>query len=233
VAHQAEAAAGQGAAVMAELEKAMARIQGSAEKSAGIIRAINDIAFQTNLLALNAAVEAARAGEAGRAFAVVAEEVRSLALRSKQAAAETTSIIQGSVREAEAGAATSRQAAAKLAEVVRAIGDLTVTVNEIAGGAQEQAGALDQVNRSVTHVGEVTERNTANSQESSTAAATLSREAEALAAMVSTFTLARDQEPSRDGAATRGAPSTSGSPRPVRSLAGRAASPATPPSRRG
>jgi len=233
VAQQAESAAGEGAAVMADLTQAMARIQGSAEKSAGIIRAINDIAFQTNLLSLNAAIEAARAGDAGRAFAVVAEEVRSLALRSKQAAAETTEIIQGSVREAEAGAATSRQAAAKLSAVVQAIGELTATVGEIAAGAQEQAVALVKVNHSVADVSEVTQRNTINSEESSTASATLSREAEALATMVASFSLDREHAPAgdRDEGATPEAPARSAGPRTTASPP--AAAWARLPSRRG
>ena len=86
-----------------KVNQSMNNISEYAHETQKIIKIIDEIAFQTNLLALNAAVEAARAGEAGAGFAVVAEEVRNLALRSAEAARNTGDIIQSSVNEVEIG----------------------------------------------------------------------------------------------------------------------------------
>jgi methyl-accepting chemotaxis protein len=170
---------------------AMTKIKSSAEGTSQIIRDINEIAFQTNLLALNAAVEAARAGEAGRAFAVVAEEVRSLALRSKEAAMKTEELIKESVRQAGEGEVTSQKMAGKLTEILEGIEKVSGIVNEISASAKEQSAGVDRINRAVADMNKVTQQNAANSEESSAAAVELSSQAEEVAAMVSSFRLAR------------------------------------------
>jgi len=186
---QTHTAATQGAASVDQMQGAMVKIRASAEGTSQIIRDINDIAFQTNLLALNAAVEAARAGEAGRGFAVVAEEVRSLALRSKEAASKTEALIRESVQQAGHGEETSRQVAARLAEIVTSVGKVNGVMGEIAGAARSQAGSLDQVHRAVSEMDKVTQQNAASAEESSSAASELNGQAEELAAMVASFKL--------------------------------------------
>jgi methyl-accepting chemotaxis protein len=185
-------AATDGAAVMEQMQGAMAKIRASAEGTSQIIRDINDIAFQTNLLALNAAVEAARAGEAGRGFAVVAEEVRSLALRAKEAAMKTEGLIQESVRQAGEGEVTARQVAGKLGEIVEGIGKVGAVVSEISEAARAQASGIDGVTAAVSEMDKVTQQNAASAEQSSSAASELSAQAEELAAMLGAFQLARD-----------------------------------------
>ena len=88
---------------MQDLTKSMQDITSASEETSKIIKTIDEIAFQTNLLALNAAVEAARAGEAGAGFAVVAEEVRNLAMRAAEAAKNTSQLIEDTVRKIRDG----------------------------------------------------------------------------------------------------------------------------------
>ncbi len=182
-------AASEGSQSMSRMLAAMAAIRTSTEGTSQIIRDINDIAFQTNLLALNAAVEAARAGEAGRSFAVVAEEVRSLALRSKQAAARTESLIRDSLRQAGEGEGTSRHVADRLGAIVSSVEQTTAIVAEIAASAREQAEGITGVMRAVAEMDKVTQQNAASAEESSSAATELSGQSQELASMVADFTL--------------------------------------------
>ena len=200
LAQTAKDATAAGTAAVEQMMGAMGRIRTSAESTSQIIKDINEITFQTNLLALNAAVEAARAGEAGRGFAVVAEEVRSLALRSKEAAQKTEELIRQSVKETEAGAATSKQVNDRLAEIAKGIGKVTEIVAEIASTAREQASGIEHVNTAMTEMNKVTQQNAANSEESSSAAEELSGQAQELAAMVGTFKIKREGHGATAGA---------------------------------
>ena len=89
---------------MNELNRAIDEINQSSDKTFKIVKTIDEIAFQTNLLALNAAVEAARAGEAGAGFAVVAQEVRNLALRATGSAKNSAELIEETVSQIRSGA---------------------------------------------------------------------------------------------------------------------------------
>jgi methyl-accepting chemotaxis protein len=185
----ARSSADEGQGAMANMATAMGKIRAAAESTSRIIKDINEIAFQTNLLALNAAVEAARAGEAGRGFAVVADEVRALALRSKEAAAQTEELIRDSVRLTGDGDAAARLVGERLGQIAGAVGDVSGIVDELTAATREQAAGIDEVSRAVASMSTVTQGNAASSEQSSSAAAELAAQGQELAALVRTFEL--------------------------------------------
>ncbi len=144
---------------MERMNAAIREIQTSSDKTAQIIKVIDEIAFQTNLLALNAAVEAARAGEAGKGFAVVAEEVRNLAMRSAAAAKDTSALIDESVQNSLKGVEISNEVSESLESISKCISDTSDLVGEIAAATQEQALGIEQINLASTQMDQVTQNN--------------------------------------------------------------------------
>jgi methyl-accepting chemotaxis protein len=189
LARQASAAATAGAATLRSMQQAMARMKASAEGTAQIMRDVDDIAFQTNLLALNAAVEAARAGEAGKGFAVVAEEVRSLARRSKEASRRTEGLLREAMELAGTGNDLAQETSGQFGEIGRAVAEVTAAVGRIAGRAGPQAAELARVQGALAEMDRVTQGNAASAEQSSSAAAELSGQAEGLAELTGTFRL--------------------------------------------
>ncbi|RJR32808.1 MAG: chemotaxis protein [Desulfobacteraceae bacterium] len=152
---------------MGKLTASMEEITRASEETSKIIKTIDEIAFQTNLLALNAAVEAARAGEVGAGFAVVAGEVRNLAMRTAEAARNTAALIQGTIRKVKEGYEIVKGADDAFAEVTRNSVDIGKLVGEIAAASGEQAGGIEQTNLAVGELDKVTQQNAAISSESS------------------------------------------------------------------
>jgi len=152
---------------------AMSRIEESSQKVSDIIGVIDEIAFQTNLLALNAAVEAARAGDAGKGFAVVASEVRTLAQRSSQAAKDIKGLIVDSGAQVKDGVELVNNTGKSLGEIVDSIKRLSDIVSEISAASNEQATGVEEINRAVSQMDEMTQQNAALVEESAASAKTL------------------------------------------------------------
>ena len=176
-----------GGSAVSEVVNTMHDISASSRKISEIVSVIDGIAFQTNILALNAAVEAARAGEQGKGFAVVAGEVRSLAQRSAQAAKEIKGLIEDSVTKVGAGSQQVERAGATMQEIVASVKRVTDIMGEISAASEEQSGGIDQVNRAVSQMDEVTQQNAALVEEAAAAAGSLQEQAERLVQAVAVF----------------------------------------------
>jgi methyl-accepting chemotaxis protein len=163
---------------MKSLTRSMTEITAASEETSKIIKTIDEIAFQTNLLALNAAVEAARAGEAGAGFAVVAEEVRNLAIRAADAAKNTSGLIEGTVKKIKEGSVLVVETNEAFIEVSSSTSKVGELVGEISAASQEQSQGIDQINKAVAEMDKVTQSTAATAEESASASEEMNAQAE-------------------------------------------------------
>jgi methyl-accepting chemotaxis protein len=155
--------------ILGGMQESMTQINASSDKISKIIRIIEEIAFQTNILALNAAIEAARAGEAGVGFAVVAEEVRHLAQRSAQAAKDTEDLIAESIGRSSEGDERLKRLADVIGAITESSGTVKGLVDEVNAGSQEQARGVDEISKSLTRVGQLTQKTMSTAEEGAAA----------------------------------------------------------------
>ncbi|MEN8258284.1 MAG: methyl-accepting chemotaxis protein [Thermodesulfobacteriota bacterium] len=165
---------------MKELGLSMEKIAKASAETQQIIRTIDEIAFQTNLLALNAAVEAARAGEAGAGFAVVAEEVRNLAMRAEEAAKSTSVLIAGNVKEIDEGVNLASETSKSFGTAAESSMKIKGLIGELAVSSSEQATTIDQIRQAVVDVDSVVQQNAAGSEEVASSSEELSAQADQL-----------------------------------------------------
>jgi hypothetical protein len=180
MAQEARQAAESGVASVNQMSTTMREISVASARMSSTLKIIDEISFQTNILALNAAVEAARAGEAGAGFAVVAEEVRNLALRSAEAAKEISSMVNEALEKIRKGEALGEQVRVQLEDIRAKTNKEAELIEQIARASEEQRQGTVQITEAVHQIDSVTQKNTATSEESSAMAQQLNSHAQSL-----------------------------------------------------
>jgi methyl-accepting chemotaxis protein len=163
---------------MQDLSSSMGVISKSSNQVAAVLKTIDQIAFHTNILALNAAVEAARAGEAGAGFSIVADQVRSLAQRTAEAARNSSTILEQTVRDVSKGVQLVGQAHLAFQEVSAKIASGTEIVSHIAASSVEQAHGITAIGQAINRMESLTQRNVSNAARTAEGASSMASQVE-------------------------------------------------------
>lgn len=178
-----------GQVAVSQVTTTMDNIHTDSRQVEDIVAMIDSLAFQTNLLALNASVEAARAGQHGRGFSVVANEVRRLASQSADAARDIRSLTDNARRNVEAGRQRVKETGTTIGELVASVEQTAQLMREIANASQEQHQGIEQIDRAIEQLEQLTQGNAAMATQATHAATTLGEETTRLHASVSEFVL--------------------------------------------
>lgn len=173
-----------------KMEQLMATTKNIDRSSAQIVtitKTMEDIAFQTKLLALNASTEAARAGVAGKGFSVVAEEVRSLAAKSSEAAKDASSLIAHSVEDVRTGTESTNHAVSAMKVIDDCIQSIKALMDEIAAASVEQSEMIVQVENGIREISRVVQTNSVAAEDSASVSKELSGQARTLNSLISRF----------------------------------------------
>jgi len=170
-----------------DLLQAIKSVSDISNKIGNITHTVNEVAFQTNLLALNAAVEAARAGEHGKGFAVVAQEVKELAKRSSVASMQIKELIEDTVNKIILGDSMVQKSVDGLSEIITCIKELSHTMEEITASSSEQVIAIDQVNKAISQIDQMTQINASSVEQLASTSDSMSTGAAVLMQDVANF----------------------------------------------
>ena len=162
---------------MGNMAAAIREVTRSSEETGKINKSIDEIAFQTNLLALNAAVEAARAGEAGAGFAIVANEVRNLALRAATAARDTAGLIENTIKVVKKSDDLTRLTQEAFRQNVEISGKVGKLVDEMAAASRDQAEGIEQISNAIAEMDSLTQQTAASAEQSASASEELNAHA--------------------------------------------------------
>ena len=174
---------------MDRMLEAMAQIYAASQEMGRVVQSIENIAFQTNLLALNAAVEAARAGSSGKGFAVIADTVRHLAIKSSEEAKETARLLQSTQNAVDPGRELAADAAGLLRDTAGVAEESAASTARVLSALTEQTAALEQIDSGLEQISAVIQNNSASSQESAAASEELHAQASELERHVRVFSL--------------------------------------------
>lgn len=179
---------------MEQVTESMKLLGRHSDEIGGVVDVIQGISEQTNLLALNAAIEAARAGEQGRGFAVVADEVRTLAKRTQDATEEIQQMIQriqqGSrdsmvmmergTEQAQVSVEKSRQAGDVLRQIIASVEQINAMNTQIATASEQQSSVTEEINQNIINISDISDQTAAGAEQSNVATRELASLAETM-----------------------------------------------------